>query len=909
MLNRITSYFKSCYEADFRSVSLLNFFGKKAESPLILEDVRLFRGLEMECPISIEWGTEVLKKLKVYSKEKELYCGAFFLFGSTNVIGRKVNLGTPLFLFPAQLSKELEFYYLKISHDQMIINPAIFQILGKEQSAVEKFKQSLPHGYFKENDEKVIEKAFKEFAPEVDTTHLENFPYLYSEKFVKAFRKSNQKKGAFEIAPIAAAFVMDKSKGSVGVINELEEIARSNSYSKPMREIFENHNAHFSKLDEILSVPVILSQSQKAVLQSANAYNLSLVIGPPGTGKSFTIAALAVEFMTEGKSVLIASKNNQAGKVIADKIEKDFGLEGIPIRAGKSDYKTLLQKRLENWLSGIGLEYGDHREAKSIWEAISEKMEVIEKEEKTIEELSQKEEGRGEFLADYRGSLFQRIKMYFLENEIKKEAPLWEIVFDLERDLESRNELFRKHIKLSFKRFLNQALYASRREIQSLLTALRARTGSKKEEVFNGIQFSKILKALPIWITCSTDIHKVLPLEEELFDLVIIDEATQCDIASSLPLLYRAKKAVIVGDPKQLRHLSFVSGQQLRNFQAKHQLQNVDSSKLDYRNKSILDLVSESIGNQKQVQFLNEHFRSMPDIIEFSNQKFYDGKLNIMTAQPKTLTRQHAFLKRINGKRTKAGYNKIEAEEIINFLKYFFENESEKSGNPLTVGIVSPFADQANYLQALVLKSFSTEALEKHDFLVGTPFSFQGEEKDIMLISLTLDDDSHPSAFNYFNREDMFNVTITRARTVQYVYTSFDFKRLKSNNLAAQYLHRLENFKSVEKSQNIENQRDIFMQDVMETIQKIKPDEVLVSFPIAGVEIDLVVLKDKKTYCIDLIGHPGDFTDALTLERWRMLERVGLRTFFLPFSQWYFDRRKCQKALLDFLETEMLLVG
>jgi len=186
----------------------------------------------------------------------------------------------------------------------------------------------------------------------------------------------------------------------------------------------------------------------------------------------------------------------------------------------------------------------------------------------------------------------------------------------------------------------------------------------------------------------------------------------------------------------------------------------------------------------------------------------------------------------------------------------------------------------------MIAKSVSAEVLEKHDFLVGTPFAFQGEEKDIMLISLALDKDSHASAFQYLNKEDVFNVCITRARTVQYIYASFDYEQLKNTNLAAQYLRQIDNFQPADKISPDDTRKDIFMQDVLETIQKIKPDEVLISFPIAGVEIDLVAL-----------------------ERWRMLERVGLRTFFLPYSQWYFDRRKCQKALLDFLETEMLLVA
>ena len=76
------------------------------------------------------------------------------------------------------------------------------------------------------------------------------------------------------------------------------------------------------------------------------------------------------------------------------------------------------------------------------------------------------------------------------------------------------------------------------------------------------------------------------------FDLVIIDEATQCDIASSLPILQRGKAAVIVGDPKQLKHISFLSTKQQQYLIQENQLDKLPFQQLDYRNKSILDLVS-----------------------------------------------------------------------------------------------------------------------------------------------------------------------------------------------------------------------------------------------------------------------------------------------------------------------------
>jgi len=866
MLNRVISYYKSCYEADFRTVSLLNFFGKKVESSLVFEDPKILLSNEFELELPFDWFQALSKKLVVYAKEKELFCSAYFLAGSTTIFGKKTKIVTPLFLIPAQFTETENSQNLDASFEQRIINPAIFQIFNKDQAAIDLLKSQLSVNNFKITDTNQLIKAFKEFSRETDISQIENFTKLFSKTDLKALLKPSKNQDSFQIVPAFATFVMNKSKGSRGVINELEYLPSEAFYSKPLQEIFTTIEATQSEEQETLSVPIILSKSQRKVLQNAYSYDLSLVIGPPGTGKSFTIAALAVEFMTKGKSVLIASKNNQAGKVIADKIENDFGLKGIPVRAGKSDYKELLQKRLENWLSGMGLKTVSFKEINEVWNEILTKNESISNQEQTIKTISKKEGDRGEFLTDYRGSFFQKIKMYFLDKRVKEELPLWKIVFDLEQNLEYRNDFFKQYIQLRFYNLLNIVLSHSRSEVQRLVKALKARTGVKKEDYFSQIIFSKILKALPIWVTCATDIHKVLPLDRELFDLVIIDEATQCDIASSIPLLQRAKKAVIVGDPKQLRHLSFVSGQQLEDLENKHELNAFDSTKLDYRNSSILDLVSSAIGSQNQVSFLNEHFRSMPDIIDFSNQKFYEGNLHIMTAQPKTLARKHAFLKKVNGKRNKTGYNKIEAESIIDFLNYFFEKEEEKPRTPISIGIVSPFSEQVAFLQKLVSKTFPLEVLQKHQFLIGTPFSFQGEEKDIMLI-----------------------------------------EKLKNKNLAAQYLHYLDNFKSVENGNDTVGEKDIFMQDVLETIQKTKPDKILVSFPIAGIEIDLVVLKNKKTYCIDLIGHPGTFSEALTLERWRMLERVGLRTFFLPYSQWYFDRRKCQKALIEFLDTEMLL--
>ena len=79
------------------------------------------------------------------------------------------------------------------------------------------------------------------------------------------------------------------------------------------------------------------------------------------------------------------------------------------------------------------------------------------------------------------------------------------------------------------------------------------------KKILEDVDHRSVLKVFPVWLANLSDLNSILPLEENLFDLVLIDEATQCDIASVLPAIFRAKQTVIIGDPNQLRHYSFVS--------------------------------------------------------------------------------------------------------------------------------------------------------------------------------------------------------------------------------------------------------------------------------------------------------------------------------------------------------------
>lgn len=138
-------------------------------------------------------------------------------------------------------------------------------------------------------------------------------------------------------------------------------------------------------------------------------------------------------------------------------------------------------------------------------------------------------------------------------------------------------------------------------------------------------------------MTTLPDLSALAPLTPELFELAILDEATQCDMASCLPAFFRARRAAITGDPRQLRHLSFLPRERQRAIGTQWGLNAAELEMYDYREKSILDLMNDSIASQHQVAFLNEHFRSRPPIIAFSNRHFYQGNLKIMTSRPDTV--------------------------------------------------------------------------------------------------------------------------------------------------------------------------------------------------------------------------------------------------------------------------------
>jgi very-short-patch-repair endonuclease len=279
--------------------------------------------------------------------------------------------------------------------------------------------------------------------------------------------------------------------------------------------------------------------------------------------------------------------------------------------------------------------------------------------------------------------------------------------------------------------------------------------------------FPKVTSILPCWAVTSLSARGRIPFEPEFFDLLVVDEASQCDIASALPLLFRAHRAVVIGDPMQLRHISTLSKQQDQQLLSKHGLVD-DYPGWAYSPRSLFDLAS-SLCRSEDIVALRDHHRSHADIIEFSNEMFYEGRLRVAT--------NYDYLRRprqdepavrwihVQGRTVRPGtggaVNEEEAHKVVAEIERLLGQ-----GYRGSVGVVSPFRAQAIRIRDLVYQRDDLSSrLNQMDFLSETVHKFQGDERDVMIFSPVISVGVPDTALGFLrSNPNLFNVAITRAR-------------------------------------------------------------------------------------------------------------------------------------------------
>ena len=470
-----------------------------------------------------------------------------------------------------------------------------------------------------------------------------------------------------------------------------------------------------------------------------------------------------------------------------------------------------------------------------------------------------------------------------------KTIPLWHKLKEYYELIEKNRSYSIESLQRANTFKMEEGIKFHRNDLRTYLDFLRARDSDRKSSLYDQLNHKTIISTFPVWLVKASDIAKVFPRESEMFDYLIIDEASQCDTPSIIPLLQRAKKCIVVGDQNQLGHISFIP--KVFESKLKNDIPTYDRHFCKHRDYSFLSLVNDNIDPQ-DVSYLSEHFRSKHAIIEFSNEVIYKNQLEILTKRPIKGENSVEFLfaDGINKKSS----NSAETEQILAKIESIIEKESTFPNDlKTTIGVLSPFRNQVDKLFIAVKKTFTLKQIKEHRLMVGTAFSFQGNERDLMMLSLVVDNNSHAGSYNYINRKDVFNVSVTRARNKQLVYYSFDPKQLKFESTLQLFFDFYEKYTThfIE-----EFDKNEFCNEIETYIAKFG-FETWQQFEISGVKIDVLAQKNGHFIAIDLVGFPGDVGDFYKLERYKMLERGKIKLFPLPYAYWLYDKDFCLKAI------------
>ena len=409
-------------------------------------------------------------------------------------------------------------------------------------------------------------------------------------------------------------------------------------------------------------------------------------------------------------------------------------------------------------------------------------------------------------------------------------------------------------------------------------------------------------KVVPAWIMPLNKVFDTLNPVENKFDIIIIDEASQSDI-SSLILLYMAKKIIIVGDDKQVSPSDVgVNIDKINMFRRKYIKGKVANDDLYGIRASLYSIVSTTF----QPISLREHFRSVPEIIGYSNKTSYDNQILPLRDSNSSILKPAIIDYKVNGKRDeKSKINRVEAETIVSLIEACLAMKEYKNS---TFGVISLLGDeQAELIQDLIVKRIPATEIENHKILCGNSASFQGDERDIMFISL-VDSSEENKSLRLVGEgvegaiRKRYNVAISRAKDQLWIVHSIDKNNLKEGDLRKELFEYIDSLKeNVFDKTAIENiTASDFENEVAKHLLE-KNYTIKQKWRVGSYDIDMVAIYDDKKIAIECDGKTLNHTEEeviANLEEQEILERCGWEFIRVRASEYF---RNPEKAIKDLI--------
>lgn len=598
-------------------------------------------------------------------------------------------------------------------------------------------------------------QSIRRFLPEEYEELLEDFERNQEEIKDRITQNNPQIKGVDDrpyLLTVTREILLDLNEEYEGIM----EMYRQQKVTAPIRAFF----------GELTKRPVRTKQYPLALLNRrinldqllaihhGLKYPLSYIQGPPGTGKTNTILnTIATAFFNE-KTVLFTSYNNHPIDSVFEQL-RDIRYRGNPIplpviRLGNTEKveealdeikRLYLQtKEMKVYARTLERNRDDKIERTArLSELLKRYEEILDLRERkeAIERLLQAEQNLT-FRVELQSRQLSQIEKRISGIEEVREEDAMPLIDDDEEE-------FRKYLYYISAKYIQRLGEPKNQDLLDIVLM----EGSRKLQVteFNRYlsqeeNMKKFLRIFPVVITTCISAHR-LGVPKPYFDMVIMDEASQCNCAVSLVPIIRGKNLMLVGDPQQLSPVIVLDPKNNQALKKRYKI----SREYDYIENSIYKtyLACDSVSDEI---LLSYHYRCHEKIIEFNNKKYYNGKLKIRSSVQEDTPLVYLDLEEdpAAGKNTAPA----EAAKIIEFVQ---ENRDKK------IGIITPFTNQRDCIN----QKLRENGIE--DIQCGTVHAFQGDEKDIILFSLAVTDQTFAKTYGWLkNNKELINVATSRAK-------------------------------------------------------------------------------------------------------------------------------------------------
>jgi very-short-patch-repair endonuclease len=705
----------------------------------------------------------------------------------------------------------------------------------------------------------------------------------------------------------ASVILPDDGSATMNLLKELDQLAnRTDWQSTAAASLIDRLGSKTSKITRTNAIPLLAplrsNVSQEAVLEAALGERLTVVTGPPGTGKSQTVVNLIANSWAQGRSVLLASTNNAAVDVAVDRSEELA--PGMLLRTGKKDLREALPNlvtRVVKLSESVPPE--DWAKAESQLASVAKKrveyinnLELLASLERDLlSGLINEEKIRNSLSIDPTLDLSRDATRLLVARlrRIQSWPVLWRMRFrrvlrpygiEVTRQLEGAYRIIdwlAVHLenlerpirigalgeKLGDRNVQLPELESAWRDASAEFVRLRVSDSvSKNKGRFSALAGSRsghggMLRSIEElstgfkgWASTLLTLRSNFPLKAGSFDTVIIDEASQCHLAYVLPAAYRAKHLVVVGDPNQLQPITSLTEDQEEAI-GKRVGVSADET-LDRRLSSVRDSAFDSFGSvvgDDGIKLLNEHYRCHPRIARWFNQVFYGSRLEVLTdlsdfdldKRAITWTDVAGTAERPGGQAV-SWVNLDEAHAVVELLK-------AESTAGVSVGIVTPFRAQSNLIESLVKQEMGPEELGSIQFRAGTAHRFQGDERDVMIFSCVVAPGMTPSAAKWVESDRrLINVAVSRARHRLHVVGSPTLSQFNIPTLIS-----LREFILAASEEDDERVAPQFASESERRLYNAAIDsglQLLTKINVEGYELDFALFSGTKRYDIEVDG-------------------------------------------------------